>query len=661
MENKNLPVGTQDKIEPEIMLHSEYIHFFRQKGINFKAWGSAGPDFLFEQLGIIGEVKKEDSLSMLKAAIKEIFERKKQRFKISSQNAFFVICGDSIRYYTQVNKDYWQDVDLDDCVFFSGKYKDSFLDFISNRGNKIYVENHLSYALDLLLNEDFQMSITDGLQLLFNLNNDKRLHVNEGIFFNPGEGSKQRFIEIKCKKNRKKELLNFVNTFTVKDIGKVKEYVKHNYSRHLHDTKKANLGKYYTPKEIAETLKQEIEPKINNNTYILDLACGCGAFLELFDDCHAIGRDIDSQAMEILELFNFSNIGEDNTLLNVSRSKYGLSEADDVIIVGNPPYNDYSSRNRRYSTKAKSEPSPVDADIKSRDIGRSFLEAYAKLEPRYICVLHPLAYLIKPTSFRNLKYLRQSYRLENATIFKSHIFPDLKRRTPFPIVIATYKRDAGGMDFDYIQNFNFNIHNDTVKFRLSSVVQAGHDYIRQTVTSVDKNSSDIGLYHYNFRDINSLNKANFQNEEYRANHVDTMLVVNYIDLWKYCYVNCIKKFLIPMLVEDNNYILGNLNPILDKEVVESDEQYWRDLFIMCAILKNSHRIDCMCIENRTNNMLSKNFLFNDFRKRSRQSHHPVNIYKIFLDFADNPDEQKMEIIFGLINDYFRVLVKKCFK
>lgn len=67
----------------------------------------------------------------------------------------------------------------------------------------------------------------------------------------------------------------------------------------------------------------------------MDLACGCGAFLELFDDCHIIGRDIDPQAIEILDLFNFTNIEVDNTLLNVSRSKYGLQDDDDLIIIGN--------------------------------------------------------------------------------------------------------------------------------------------------------------------------------------------------------------------------------------------------------------------------------------------------------------------------------------
>ena len=97
-------------------------------------------------------------------------------------------------------------------------------------------------------------------------------------------------------------------------------------------------------------------------------------------------------------------------------------EKDDLIIIGNPPYNDTSSINKRYSTKAKSKRDPEDPDIHCRDIGRSFLEAYAKLSPRYICVLHPLSFLIKRVNFQSMKYLNSNYVLEDAIIFKSSLF-----------------------------------------------------------------------------------------------------------------------------------------------------------------------------------------------------------------------------------------------
>ena len=554
----------------------------------------------------------------------------------------------------------WQDVDLEDCVVFEGKHREIFLQYIDKEKQKVNIEDHLEYALDFILDDKFNICVSDGLRLLFNLNNPDRIVVKKGVYFNPDKDD-EIFINIDCDLDARNELINFMKIFTVKDIGKVKDYIKHNYSSHLPDSKKANLGKYYTPKEIVETLKTRIEPKINEETYVMDLACGCGAFLELFDDCHIIGRDIDSQAIEILDLFNFTNIGVDNTLLNVDRSKYGITQKDDLIIIGNPPYNDTSSINKRYSTKAKSKRNPEDADIHCRDIGRSFLEAYAKLNPRYICVLHPLSFLIKRVNFQSMKYLSKNYILEDAIIFKSSMFSDLYGGTPFPVLIATYARNSKGMDYEYIKNFVFDIYESDQKFSLANIQQAGHDYIHQTVTSLDlNNDSDIGLYHYNFRDINSLNKANFQNSEYRDAHHSTMLVVNYSDLWKYCYVNCIKKFLLPMLTEGNFYILGNLNPIIDITLIDSEPYYWKDLFIACSILKNSHRIDCMDISNRKNNMLTKRFLINDFIKRSKgDMNGKPNFYKMFLDYIDTGNEKSKEDIYNCVIEYFKKLIGKC--
>ena len=516
--------------------------------------------------------------------------------------------------------------------------------------------------LDFILDERFGLCVSDGLRILFNLNNKDRTIVRKRIYFNPNTDS-EFCIELRCEEAARQQLLNFLRIFTVKDINVVKEYIKHNYSSHLPDTKKANLGKYYTPKEIVETVRNEISSEIRSNTYVMDLACGCGAFLELFDDCHIIGRDIDAQAIEILDLFNFTNVAVDNSLLNVGREKYGLSSSDDLIIIGNPPYNDTSSINKRYSTKAKSKREPEDSDIHCRDIGRSFLEAYAKLAPRQMCILHPLAFLTKRVNFQNLKYLRKNYRLVNSIIFKSTVFRDLYGGTPFPIVISTYQRNPDGMDYSYICNFTFSIYGSRKKFKLSRIEQAGHNYIHQTVTAFDLNhDSDIGLYHYNFRDMNSLNKANFRETEYRLSHKDTMLVVNFQDLWKYCYVNCIKKFLLPLLDENEYYILGNLNPVINRAQVEAPDPYWRDLFVICSILKNSHRIECMNMEDRAHNMLSHRFMINDYKRQSKllDGTGKFNFYQLFLDYIQDRDDEKKELIYAFITDYFRTLIKNCF-
>ena len=139
-----------------------------------------------------------------------------------------------------------------------------------------------------------------------------------------------------------------------------------------------------------------------------------------------------------------------------------------------------------------------------------------------------------------------------------------------------------------------------------------------------------------------------------------MLVVNYAELWKYCYVNCIKKFLLPMLSEGNYYILGNLNPIIDIELIESEPHYWKDLFTICSILKNTHRIDSMDVSNRKDNMLTKRFMINDYVKRSTEDlKGKFNFYKSFLDYIESGNEKSKEEVYNCVTEYFEKLIAKC--
>ena len=139
---------TQDGTPPEIILHSDYMNWFHDHNIDYCAWGSSGPDFLLQGFGLIGEVKRENTESLLKAAVKEIYERKKPQFRIDNFSGFFVISGPVIRLYDQVNKADWKDVDLQDCLVFEYRNRDIFLDYIKNRGGKLNIENHLDYALE---------------------------------------------------------------------------------------------------------------------------------------------------------------------------------------------------------------------------------------------------------------------------------------------------------------------------------------------------------------------------------------------------------------------------------------------------------------------------------------------------------------------------------
>ncbi|GAA7224425.1 hypothetical protein HpCK27_09480 [Helicobacter pylori] len=87
-----------------------------------------------------------------------------------------------------------------------------------------------------------------------------------------------------------------------------------------------------------------------------------------------------------------------NALANPKRENYGVSQDEPLIIVGNPPYNDRTSFVKQ-DIKNKDFIFEIDNDLKSRDLGISFLKSFAILKPAFICVLHPLSYLIKESNY----------------------------------------------------------------------------------------------------------------------------------------------------------------------------------------------------------------------------------------------------------------------
>lgn len=634
---------------PEIHSHSDFILLFKNKGINNRSVGASGPDFWLKDYDCIGEIKKTDSNTDYNLAIKELFDRK-NKYEVSKFNAIFVIMKSYIHVFP--NRAGWYD--LNSPINFGINELEAFIDFIKNNFNKVDVENHLEYVLDLLLEETLDLSVPDILSIILNL--DKPYEISNKLIILSPLTENETIINTKHREHTLLIKEKLLDKFTIKNKVKVKDYIKYNYSSHLHDTKKSNLGKYYTPEDLVLSLKEVVQEYIKEDTYVLDLACGCGAFLELFNDVKIIGRDVDESAVEILDIFGFDNIGLDNSLLNINREKYNLSKDDDVVIIGNPPYNDVTSKNKRYGTNKKSAMDfEIDPEIKSNDLGRSFLRAYAKLNPNYICVLHPASYLIKKSNFNSLKEFNQKYKLIRSILFSSNEFKDMKNNTPFPISISLYEK--GSMDFDYIRDFEFEIYNTTKTFKLSDLETIDNDdYIRKYPTKVDSKivPSDINLYMYNIRDVNSLMASGNIKDNVPVTNTN-YITVNFNVLYKYAYLNCMKLFL------KNNFLVGNLSPIVKKDELEND-QYLQDLFVMGMILKNSRRISIFDIKDKKNSIIYNRFLKNSYIDRSNKftpnKKWVINIYDIFVRFlSGEAKEEEINQIYSLITAYFDNLLK----
>ncbi len=329
--------------------------------------------------------------------------------------------------------------------------------------------------------------------------------------------------------------------------------------RHLQFQDRVNLGSYYTPPEIVNLAWQMINPHLDSRTTIIDTACGYGDFLK--NHRQSIGYDIDGTAISIAKRNNDNTqFFQGNALHNVSRGKFGISPQSKLIVVGNPPYNDKTSLIRR---KIKSELYDIDEDLTSRDLGISFLRSYDKLQADLVCVLHPLSYLIKPTNFKSLKGFAANYKLVAGQLISSSTFRESAKLTPFPIVIAFYRRDQRGMEYDFIRSFRFDVHGGGC-FCLSDF-----DYITNYISKYPSKRHqpipDDSLFFWTMRDINALKR----NRTFVKNYSNNTIVVDKRKLSYYAYVDVFKRNLYRL-----PFYFGNCDVPIDDKLFRQYKHYF---------------------------------------------------------------------------------------
>ena len=338
---------------------------------------------------------------------------------------------------------------------------------------------------------------------------------------------------------------------------------------HLAYKSRVNLGIYYTPTGIVNIAWEMIAPYVHSQTTVIDSACGYGDFLRNCGQSITIGCDIDETAISVAKK-NSDKVRffQTNALCNVSRSKFGIPQQSDLIVVGNPPYNDKTSLIRQSIKDVDFE---VDEDIASRDLGISFLRSYNKLEADLICVLHPLSYLIKPANFRLLKDFTKNYRLIDGLLISSWEFPESAKHTPFPIVLALYQKDTQGMEYNFIRSFRFRI-GDKSGFCLNDfdyITNYADKYPKKNrptsddslFSSVDgdvrRSKKDDSLFFWTLRDINALKRNRTFVESYSANTI----VIDKRKLDYYAYIDVFKRNLHRL-----PFYFGNCDVIIDDEL-----------------------------------------------------------------------------------------------
>jgi len=328
--------------------------------------------------------------------------------------------------------------------------------------------------------------------------------------------------------------------------------------KHLNYTETVNLGSYYTPEIIVDLVYSILQKNIEDikEFTIFDSSCGYGSFLARNDITkRLVGADIDQKAIfEAKKIINGVDFTCQNSLLDVCRKNLAIKNEEKLIAIGNPPYNDTTSIIRN-SIKDVSVQDKIDSDIKTRDLGMSFLLSYDKLQADYVCVLHPLSYLIKKANFSLLSKFAKNYKLIDGLIISSHEFSDTSRGMAFPILIALYKKDSEGMTYDYIQKYQFKVKDDGFFCLRDFDTIANYVQKYPNKKYLNENDKPVAKF-WTLRDINALkrNRTFIDSDTYNTVYI-LMEKLPY-----YCYIDVFKQY-----ADKMPYFIGNCDIIIDNK------------------------------------------------------------------------------------------------
>jgi predicted RNA methylase len=334
-----------------------------------------------------------------------------------------------------------------------------------------------------------------------------------------------------------------------------------NLSKVKHLTKEDIIknGSVFTPESIVEIAVNWLKPYVDKHDKVIDFGCGYGAFISKFINLsnNCIATDMDKQSIDFINQ-HFPKVQTylENSLVDIDRKKYRIDEHDRVFIIGNPPYNDLTSQFK----KGQKGEMVVDPAIKARDLGMAFLNMYALLSPKFICVLHPLSYLIKKTNYRALDQFHCTYTLKKGLVFSSKEFESInKQYADFPVVLALYERSLlENQTFEDILHFQFSVYQSKKIFIVSQFNTI--DGLMNKYPTKTGNEDD--LYFYTIRDINAL----IRNKTFIDKKIPNGVKVDMQTLYLYAWLDYFKKY----AKFTNHYLIGNLSPLFSAKINDSE-------------------------------------------------------------------------------------------
>ena len=334
---------------------------------------------------------------------------------------------------------------------------------------------------------------------------------------------------------------------------------------HLDRRHRVNLGSYYTEGQYVDIVWRMLVPHLMNDSVILDSSCGYGNFLRPEMPHIQIGGDIDAAAIQAArEIHKEGDVSlyTSNALASVGRGRYHITDAAHLCVIGNPPYNDRTSLVRSNIKRSDTASNAaVDPDLRTRDLGLSFLLSYQKLRADVVCVLHPLSYLIKLSNFNALRSFTNQYRLIDGKIISSGVFKETSKRTRFPILVALYKKDVG-IYYQEVLSFNFDVIGGQ-PFSIGKFDNVSRHVRKYPDKRRKPRPGDILFW--TLRDINALKR----NRTFVDKHSANTIIVDPRELDYYVYIDVFKQF-----SRHVPYYFGNCDPLIDHDLFQDYKEHF---------------------------------------------------------------------------------------
>lgn len=412
-------------------------------------------------------------------------------------------------------------------------------------------------------------------------------------------------------------LAELVGKFHVVDSAKVQAFLRHEWSHFKPKADRQALGQYFTPAHVVDVIKPMVNGLLHGHpdTVVVDPAAGGGALVAHIATHRVVVADRDPMAAALLQELGFAEVVETNSLVGVSRAKFGVADADRLVMVMNPPF--------KGDNQAQHD---CEEAFAATDLSVSFLKMAAALKPAAILCIQPLTTLIKERNFKQLGSFANAYALKSAVVLSSAEF--CLGGDEFPLVVACY--EPGAMSFANIEQFQFpilrNVGGKLVDQgeRLDlSKVQTTKGVIRNMPPNKGGSTvSPLGIYQFNFRHINLVVAKGNLSETPSA----SMIPVDLANLGQYAYINCLKRHF------KKDFVVGNLDPLCKLADLSNPE--FLDTCIYDTIMGNSHRMKVFARGSAKSALVTPAFLAGVRSKAGAFVGGGTNPHQAFIDWWD---------------------------